>query len=217
MSIKIFIVDDHYHFRTGIKKEIEAQSDMEVVGEADDGQVALDKVKLLKPDMAILDIEIPTLHGTEVASRITESSLTKVIAMSAFDTDSYIQQMFKAGAKGYILKRGEKKELIFAIREVAEGKTYISTGLKYATVDEYMKHFSADGSDPLTVLTIREREVLQYILKGLTPYDIADELSISHKTARVHRQHIMEKLEMKNLVELIKFSVANGITSNHLW
>jgi len=214
MSIRILLADDHGIMRQGLYSLLEKESDIEVVGEAEDGQRTLELVAELVPDMVIMDITMPNLNGVDATRRITrEFPKVKVIALSIHSDRHFVANMLKAGASGYILKECLFDEFVRAIQTVAAGGRYLSPGVAGAVVDDYVKHLLTITDSQITVLTDRQREVLQLLAEGKTTKQIALELHLSAKTIEANRRQIMEKLGVHSVAELTKYAVREGLTS----
>jgi two-component system response regulator NreC len=212
MAIKILLADDHQLVRQGLRALLEKEGGFEVVGEAENGRDAVSKAIETKPDIVLLDVAMPDLNGLEAAKQI-KSKLpeVKVIALSAHESSNYVLGMIKSGASGYILKDVAFKEVSDAIRMVLAGDFYLSQKVAGAVVDGFLKRGAAAGKQALTGLTEREREVLQLLAEGFSTKEIAEKLFVSVKTVEVHRWKLMKKLGLKNLAELIKFAVREGL------
>ena len=214
MSIRIILADDHKIFRDGLRSLIEKEADMEVVGEASDGKTAVQLAIKLTPQVLLMDIAMPGMNGI-VATRqiIAAVPQCKVIALSMHADKRYILEMLKVGASGYLLKDSDYKELALAIRSVFNNKTYLSLLVSEIVIGNYVKQLQKSDGSVFSVLTVREREVLQLMAEGASTTQIADRLSISVKTAESHRQHIMEKLNIYTVAELTKYAIREGLTS----
>jgi two-component system response regulator NreC len=214
MSIKVLIVDDHTIVRHGLSRSIQQQEDMEVVGQASDGRAAVELARKLAPDVILMDVSMPFLNGIEATREILrEAPATRVIALSMHSAKRYVREMFRAGASGYLLKDCEFDELVQTIRLIADGQTYISPSISRIIVENY-----ARGSTPeerenaFSVLTQREREVLQLMAEGNSTKQIAMRLFISPKTVEAHRLRIMNKLDIDNVALLTKYAIQEGLT-----
>jgi len=214
MGIKILIADDHQIVRDGLRSLLEKEPDMEVLGEANDGRTLLKMLEELTPDVIIMDAAMPDLNGIEATRQIThEFGEVKVIALSMHDDRRFVINMLKSGASGYLLKDCAFRELSQAIRlVVTRNKIYLSPGITDIVVKDYVTGSALD-SLVYTTLTPREREVLQLVAEGKTSSQIAECLYVSVKTVECHRHQIMQKLEKKNVAELIRFAIREGITA----
>lgn len=214
MNIRILIADDHEIVREGLRNLISKQPGMEVVAEAEDGRMAVELARDLKPDVVIMDIAMPILNGIEASRQITgESPRTKIIALSMHSDRRFLANMLGAGASGYLLKNCAFKELITAIQSVLSNQTYLSPSIVSVVIDDYVQHLSSGHVTPQPVLTTREREVLQLLAEGKPTKEIASCLNVSVTTIDTHRKNIMEKLGYHTMADLIKFAIREGITS----
>ena len=213
MSIRILLADDHGIIRQGLCSLLEKQPDMEVVGEAEDGQKALELVRQLAPDVVIMDITMPNLNGVGATSQITkEFPGVKVLALSIHSNKRFVADMLKAGASGYILKECLFDELIEAIRTIISGNIYFSPRITDVVVDDYVDHLS-EAMEPTKPLTDRERQVLQCVTEGRSVKDIAIQMHLSIKTVEFNRRQIMKKLKIHSIAELTKYAIREGLTS----
>ena len=207
-KIKLFIVDDHQIFIDGIKYLLYDISDIEIIGDANNGKLALEKLKETYADIILMDIGMPDLNGIETTNIISEKyPVIKIIALTMYDDHNRVVKMLKAGAKGYVLKDTTKKELIQAIQTVANGGVYYSDKIIVNT----MQNISGQNENPLSKLTIREIEIIKLIIKTLTNKEIAEKLSISELTVNTHRKNAMRKLVIKNTAGLVKFAIEHGL------
>ncbi len=212
MSITILLADDHHVVRQGLRALLEKEKDFSVVGEADNGRDAVEMAVEVKPDVVLLDVAMPDLNGFEAARQIrSRLPKAKVIALSAYEGSSYVLGMIKAGAAGYILKDVAFKEVSDAIRMVAAGEFYLSQKVAGTVVDGFLQRGLREGPSTTALLTEREREVLQLLAEGHNTKEIAEKLFVSVKTVEVHRWKLMKKLGLKNLAELVKFAIREGL------
>jgi len=185
-----------------------AQADMEIVGEAGNGREAVAMSEQLKPDVVVMDVAMPELNGIEATRRVTEANPhTRVLALSMHKDSVYVREILRAGARGYLLKDSVDVDLLAAVRAVAKGEGYLSPGVSGSVLSDYRKHVT----DPLDLLSSREREVLQLIAEGKTNKDIATLLNLSVYTVDAHRGRIMEKLNLHSTSELVRFAVRKGL------
>jgi DNA-binding NarL/FixJ family response regulator len=213
MSIKVLIVDDHAIVRHGLSRSIQQQEDMEVVGQASDGRVAVELARKLSPDVVLMDVSMPYLNGIEATREILrESPATRVVALSMHSAKRFVREMFRAGASGYLLKDCEFDELVQTIRLISEGQTYISPSISRIVVENYARKPQEDKESAFSVLTQREREVLQLMAEGNSTKQIAMRLFISPKTVEAHRLRIMNKLDIDNVALLTKYAIQEGLT-----
>ncbi|MBM3769247.1 MAG: response regulator transcription factor [Acidobacteria bacterium] len=204
---RIILADDHTIVRKGLRMILAAQPDMEVVGEASNGNEAVELVKSLEPDVVIMDVNMAELNGIEGARRISEATpKTKILALSMHRDAVYVREMLRAGAKGYLVKDIDDDALIDAVRAVARGDAYLSPAIANSVLDEYRKHVT----NPIDLLTPREREVLQLVAEGKTNKEIATHLSLSVYTVEAHRSRLMEKLNLHSTGDLVRFAIRNG-------
>jgi two-component system NarL family response regulator len=207
MAIRIVLVDDHHLLREALREKLAKEADIDIVGEAADGNTALRLAAELVPDIVVLDITLPEMNGIEIATRITAAqSGIRVVALSMHSDKRFVTEMFKAGASGYVTKTAAAAELLAAIRAVAIGKRYLGAEVADALVDGIKASGHAE-------LGRREREVLCLLTEGLRTQDIADRLHISAGTVEVHRRNIMRKLDLHTVAELTRYAIREGITS----
>jgi two-component system response regulator NreC len=214
MSIRVLIVDDHGIVRHGLERSIQQQEDMEVVGQATDGHAAVQLARQLSPNVVLMDVSMPELNGIEATREIVhESPGTRVIALSMHSAKRYVREMFRAGASGYLLKDCEFDELVTTIRLIAQGQTYISPSISQIVVENYLNSSPEEPENAFSVLTQREREVLQLMAEGNSTKQIAMRLFISPKTVEAHRLRIMNKLDIDNVALLTKYAIQEGLTA----
>lgn len=212
MSIRIVLADDHAIVRHGLSRSFQSETDIDVVGQARDGHTTVEIVRELSPDIVVMDIGMPDLNGVEATRQIVkEMSRVKIIGLSMHSGDKYVREMFRAGASGYLLKDCPFEELVDAIKTVADGKTYVSPSIGEMVVKDYI---SKDGEQDsaFSVLSQREREVLQLLVEGKTTKQAAKRLHISPKTVEAHRLRIMNKLDIDNVAQLTKYAIQEGLT-----
>jgi two-component system response regulator NreC len=212
-KIRVLIVDDHTLVRDGIKALLALATDIEVVGEAANGMEALEKVKELTPDVVLMDLAMPIMGGLEATRRIRkEFTGTKVLALTQYDDSDYVVPVIEAGARGFITKMSAFSELATAIQAVYRGESYLSPSAATALVEEFQVKRGAEGEkDPYQQLTDREREVFKLLAEGYTAREIADMLVISPKTVEWYRTSIMDKLNIHNKADLIKFAIRKRV------
>ena len=214
MRIRILLADDHKIVRDGLRAMISSHPDMEVVAEADNGRTAVSLVKQLAPDIVIMDISMPDLNGIEAARKIvTDAPRVKIIALSMHSDGHFVKEVFKAGASGYLLKDCAFEELANAIQTVAADQIYLSPRISHIVIHDYLNKVSVEKNSVFSVLTAREREVLQLLAEGKTTKEIAYTLDLSTKTVEAHRQKIMEKSNLHSVAELTKYAIREGLTS----
>lgn len=207
-KIRILLADDHAVVRAGFRMILAAHPDMEIIGEAGDGRAVLEQAEKLRPDVVVMDVAMPGLNGIEATRRLGEiQPHARVLALSMHKDSVYVREMLRAGARGYLLKDSIDSDLIAAVRAVARGEAYLSPAISEGVLTDYRRHVS----DPLDLLTTREREVLQLIAEGKTNKDIASLLKLSVYTVDSHRGRIMEKLNLHSTGELVRFAMRSGI------
>ena len=214
MTIKIILADDHQIVRQGLRTLLDAEPDMKIVGEADNGRKTMGLAHELAPDVIIMDISMPDLNGIDATRQILlKSPEVKIIALSMHSDSLFVMNMFKSGALGYLLKDCALEELVKAIRTVMRQKTYISPGLSDILIKDFANHWGGAPVSAYVVLTAREREVLQLMAEGKTTMQIAGSLKVSSKTVEAHRKQIMNKLGLHSVAELTKYAIRQGLTS----
>jgi two-component system response regulator NreC len=212
-KIRVLIIDDHTIVRTGIRLLLNSQPDMEAIGEAENGNIGLALAKEIRPDVIIMDINMPDMDGI-IATRAIKKELpeVRVLALTMHEDSRYFFQMLKEGALGYVLKDAEPDELLDAIRAVNQDKAYMLPDLARRLLDDYLDRLkSGDEQDSYNELTAREKEVLKLIGEGRTSREIGEMLFISLNTVERHRTAIMDKLGMHNKGQLIRFAIRKGL------
>lgn len=214
-KIKVFLAEDHTIVRKGLRLLLDGQPDIEVVGEAANGREAVEQVEQLRPDIVLMDITMPELNGIEATVRIKKSlPEINILALTMYTNEEYIYQLLNAGASGYLDKNTAPTELLSAIKAVHRGDSFLSPTISKTIIEEYLRHAAEpEPDDSYHQLTSREREVLQLLTEGYAYKEIADKLNISVKTVGVHRVNLMEKLNITNTTELIKYAIRKGIIS----
>jgi two-component system response regulator NreC len=214
MSIRIILADDHTIVRHGLNKLIQQQGDMEVIAQAADGHSAVELTRELSPDMVIMDIGMPDLNGIDATGQIIhEFPQVKVIGLSMHSGKKFVIEMLKAGASGYLLKDCALEELTTAIQTVAAGKIYLSPAITDVVVENYVRNSTEKERSAFSLLSQREREVLQLMAEGKTTKQIGRHLHISPKTVEGHRLRLMVKLNMDSVAKLTKYAIQEGLTS----
>ncbi len=207
MPLHVVIADDHTMVRQGLRALLEREQ-FEVVGEASNGLEAVRLAETLHPAVAVLDVAMPILNGIDAAREISRlSPHTKTILLTMLTEDQYILESLRAGVKGYVLKSNSSEELVHAIRDVCDGKVYLTPAASTAVVQAYVTM----STPSVPELTQREREVLQLVAEGKTSKEIAENLGITWKTAESHRTHIMEKLAIHDIAGLVRYAIRHGM------
>jgi DNA-binding NarL/FixJ family response regulator len=211
MSISVFLADDHRILRDGLRMLLEAQHDIRVVGEAEEGRQAVSGVLSSKPNIVLMDITMPELNGIEATRKIQEElPVAKVVILSVHADSEHVYRAFQAGARGYLLKESAGSEVVEAVRSVNGGQRYLSQKLIEAGLDEYI--YDRQNRSPLDQLSGREREVFQLTVEGNTSAAIAEKLRLSPKTVETYRSRIMEKLGVEDITGLVRYAIRHGIT-----
>ena len=214
MSIKVLLADDHKIVRDGLRKLLDHEVGVEVIGEADTGRKTVELAQELVPDVVVMDITMPDLNGIEATSKIkNEVPDTKVLCLSMHADKRFVMAVIRAGASGYLLKDCPFEELSRAIHAVARNEIYLSSQIAHFVVDESIAHGKGEKSAAYTVLTPREREIVQLIAGGKNTKTIAFDLGISVKTVEAHRRQIMRKLKIHSVAELTKYAISEGLIS----
>jgi DNA-binding NarL/FixJ family response regulator len=211
-EITIVLADDHNVVRQGLRAILEAQRGLRVIGEAGNGLEALRLVERLRPNVLVLDLMIPELGGLEVTRQLKKRlPKSSVVILSMHSDKSYVLEALRNGAAGYVLKDSSADELIKAVREAAANRRYLSPPLSDSAVDAYIHQANVATADPYDSLSSREREVLQLVAEGHTNAAIGKRLFISPRTVEIHRANMMNKLELRNQTDLIRYALKRGI------
>jgi DNA-binding NarL/FixJ family response regulator len=207
--IRVLIAEDHLMVRAGIRALLEKAGDIHVMGEASNGQEAIEMAEQLRPDVLIMDIMMPRMNGIQASENIQELKLpTYVLLLSMYSDAGFVHQALQCGVKGYVLKSSVSDELLWAVRAVASGKTFLSSPVSEIVVESAINpHTSLQDSQPLSNLSPREKEILQLIAEEYTSAEIGKLLFISEKTVEKHRGRLMEKLNVRNLAGLVRLAV----------
>jgi DNA-binding NarL/FixJ family response regulator len=214
MAIRILLADDHQITRSGLRALLEQQPNMAVAGEAENGRLAVRMAAELKPDVIVMDINMPELNGIEASRQIkAELPDIKIIALSMHSDKRYVAGMLKAGVSGYLLKNCAFDELVAAINSVMRNQSYLSPAIADTVMKDYASILEGADQSTASLLSSREREVLQLIAEGMSTRDIGERIHVSVKTVETHRQQIMRKLNAKSVAELTKIAVREGLTS----
>src|SRR5262245_56713744 len=205
---RLLLADDHTVVRRGFALILSKEPDLEIVGEAKHGREAVELAEKLQPDVVIIDVSMPELNGIEGTRRITEvCPRTRVLALSMHRDAVYVREILRAGSSGYLVKDADDDAFLMAVRAVARGEAYLSPAVADAVLSDYRRHVT----DPLDLLTSREREVLQMIAEGKTNKEIANILNLSVYTVEAHRGKIMEKLNLHSAGEIVRFAIRSGV------
>jgi len=213
--IRILLADDHTVMRNGLRLLLERQPNLTVVGEASDGRETVRAAESVSPDVVVMDIAMPNLNGIEAARQITAARPeTAIVILSMHSDESYVIRALKAGARAYLLKDSAEGDLIAAIHAISEGKSFFSPAISRILVEDYMRQLEQQHvEDTYELLTAREREILQLLAEGKTNKEVASMLNLSVYTVETHRTHILQKLNLHNVPELILYAVRKGIIS----
>ncbi|MBI3802527.1 MAG: response regulator transcription factor [Nitrospirae bacterium] len=213
LKIRVLLADDHTLLRQGMKRLLEAEDDMEIVGEAGEGLEAIHKAEQFRPDVAVLDYAMPGLTGPQAAVRIKQiEPKTKIIVLTMHDDEEYVEEALGAGASGYILKDAAANELIAAIRAVYRGETYLSPRVSKKIVSGYLQRTQRpEPKPPYEQLTVREREILRLLAEGHSAKEVSRLLNIQPKTVDAHRSNLMKKLGLHSRTDLIKYAIRRKI------
>jgi DNA-binding NarL/FixJ family response regulator len=216
-KITVLIADDHAIVREGLRLVLEAFEDIEVAGEAADGQQAICEAQRVRPDVVLMDLSMPLLNGVESTRRIvSELPDTKVIVLSSYSDDEHVQQAIEAGAAGYLMKEAASKDLLRAIRETRKGNSFFSPAIAMRLLKQCRIRHPASKNAPHE-LTTRQKEVVQLIAEGYSSKEMAGLLLVSTKTVEKHRQTVMKKLDIHDVATLTRYAVSSGVVeSNHL-
>jgi DNA-binding NarL/FixJ family response regulator len=214
VSVTIILVDDHKIVREGLRTLLEKQPGFRVVAEAAGGAAAVRLARQLSPDVVIMDVTLPDLNGVEATRQIVaRDPAVKVIALSMHSDRRFVVEMLRGGAKGYLLKDSAFDELATAIHAVVANRTYLSAQITDTIVKEFLIHGSGEGPSAYTVLTPRERQVLQLLAEGGSTKEIAAQMGVSAKTIETHRKQLMDKVGVRSIAELTKYAIREGLTT----
>lgn len=210
-KLRVLVADDHAVLRDGLKALVNGEPDMEVVGEADNGRVTVERAKELLPDLLLMDISMPELNGVAAAELIRQECPTiKILVLTAYKDKGYLDRFLKLGASGYVLKLSAAEELIGAIRLVAAGGIYLDSQIADRITDGYVRSHFLKGEVRQRELTMREEEVLRLIAQGHSNKEISSQLKIAVKTVESHKANLMQKLELRTRTEIVRYAVRQG-------
>jgi DNA-binding NarL/FixJ family response regulator len=211
-KLRIFLADDHAVFRQGLTMLINAQPDMEVVGEACDGQEVIQQAPSLQPDVVVMDVSMPTVDGAQATEHLKHACpATKVLVLTAYEEGKRVRQLLQAGAAGYLLKRVAADELTYAIRTVAEGGTYLDPAIAGKVVEVYLqKSIAPDEDTASSCLSGREADVMRLLAWAYSNKEIAAHLGLSVKTVETYKTRLMEKLRLQSRVDIVRYAVRHG-------
>ncbi len=208
----VLLVEDHTVVRQGLRRILESDPQIEILGEVGNGREALSLAQRIQPDIAIVDISLPSLNGIDLTRQLGKlSPHTRVLILSMHADEAYVRQSLKAGAKGYLLKDADEQDLVRAVNALHDGGSYFSPSISRMLLDGYLHDDPAASVGELSLLSDREREVLQLVAEGKSSKEVAQLLHLSASTVESHRKHIMEKLGLHNTAALVRFAVRMGI------
>ena len=214
MKLRILLAEDHETVREGLRLILNAQADMEVVGEAENGLEAVSQTQALSPDIVVLDVSMPRLNGLKATQAIKECCpAVKVLTLTRHADDGYVRQLLRAGVSGYVLKQSSSIELLHAIRSIAAGGTYIDPSIADRLITDY-RHRQSVSAGSATSLTAREEEVMRFIAWGFSNKEIAGRLDLSVKTIETHKANGMHKLGMSSRIDIVRFALLQGWLEN---
>jgi len=212
-QVKILLADDHKILRSGLRELLEREETLKVIAEAEDGRTAVRLYRELRPDLTLMDISMHDLNGIEATRQIIgHSPEAKIIILSVHSGQQFVADVFRAGASGYLLKDCDFSEVVQAIQAVAAGETYLCPQIATVLRKDYLQRIVQPDAEAASILTAREREVLQLMAEGKSTKEIAYAFNLSVKTVDVHRQRIMEKLDIHSVAELTKYAIREGLT-----
>ncbi len=220
MTIRIVLADDHTLLREGLNLLLQSQPDMDVVGEANDGVEALQQVRSTRPDVLLLDVSMPRNSGMETIELVLQNvPETRIIMLSRYEKEAYVHQALNAGALGYVVKGAPSTELLEAIRTVARGDYYLSSGVQNSVITKYLESSRAHPgkNDAFSQLSDREKQVFHLLVQGNSSSQIGDILCISSKTVDKHRANLSKKIGIDNPVKMVQYAIRNGIIDPSFW
>ena len=214
-KIRVLLAEDQTIVRKGLRSLLDSEAGIEVIGEAEDGREAIRKVEQLLPDVVLMDITMPALNGLEATRQIKNwFPEVKVLVLTMHANEEYVFQMLRAGASGYVVKQAAVTELVTAIQAVYRGDSFLSPSISRKVIEEYIRQAEATVKNSYDRLTNREREILQLLAEGHSTLEIAGLLHISEKTVRVHRAHLMEKLDIHSTAGLTRYAIRKGVITS---
>lgn len=209
--LRILLVDDHEIVREGVKLLVNSQRDLKVVGEAENGEIAIEKTRELNPDIILMDVSMPELNGMKATKRIRENfPEVKILTLTRHSDDGYLQQLIQAGANGYVLKQSAPTELLNAIRAVGAGNAYLDTTLTEKVMGGYLRQSIALSNANKVHLSDRESEVIRLIALGYSNKEISGRLKISVKTVEAHKSNAMKKLGISSRIDIVRYAILQG-------
>jgi DNA-binding NarL/FixJ family response regulator len=212
MSIRVLLADDHRLVREGLAGLLRAEPDVDVIGQANDGAATVAMARALRPDVVIMDVQMPRLSGVDATQQIlADDPRAKVIGLSGHDEPRLVAAMIDAGASGYVLKDSAFDELVSAVRVTMANQSYLSPGVAGVVVNGFRSHRNDAARTPFTTLTLREREIATLLARGVSTKEIAARLAVSPKTVGTHREHILAKLGVRSIAELTRHAIAAGL------
>jgi DNA-binding NarL/FixJ family response regulator len=214
MRQTVILADDHQVVLDGFRALLEKEPDIQIIAEATDGLQLLPLVDKLKPDAIVVDLMMPGLGGLEVLKQVSaKHPAIKLAVLSMHDDESYVSEAFRSGARAYVLKRAPARELIQALRALANGARYLSPPLSEEKVERYLTRTKSATLDPFDTLSTREREVLQLAAQGHTNAAIGDQLGIGRRTVETHRANLIRKLDLKSQADLVRYAIRRGLVA----
>lgn len=210
-KLRVFLTDDHSVLRQGLKLLVNAQPDMEVIGEASDGEEAVRMIPPLKPDVVIMDVSMPRLNGYQATEQLKKVlPRLKVLALTRHSAGSYLQQLLRAGVDGYVLKQSEATEFVRAIRAIVAGGTYLDPSVAGKLIDNFAGRLDTTRAPSAKALSEREAEVLRLIARGYSNKEIASRFNLSVKTVEVHKANAMKKLDLRSRIDIVRYAILQG-------
>jgi DNA-binding NarL/FixJ family response regulator len=215
-NLRLLVADDHDIVRKGVRTLLEEQPGWEVAAEASDGREAVEKAKLVQPDVTILDLSMPELSGLEAAREILKTVSTKVLILTMCDSDALIRQTLEAGARGYLLKSTAGRDLVSAVDALSRNKTFFTPTIAQMVLEGYLRRPTKENEDDSNRknglrLTARQKQILQLLAEGKSSNEVAVALNISVKTAETHRANIMRRLDCHSVTELVRYAIRNHV------